>query len=48
MIPPGDPVKSVDPGVAVAGAAAAALIGYNVSKNRHKDGQVLLQQRLSI
>lgn len=30
----GRPVQSVDPGVAVAGAAAAALVGYAVADNR--------------
>ena len=31
----GRPVQSVDPGVAVAGAAAAGLAGYAIGSNRH-------------
>lgn len=30
----GNPVQSVDPGVAAAGVAAAAVIGYAVANNR--------------
>ena len=32
----GRPVQSVDPAVAVAGAAAAGLVGYAVAKDRDK------------
>lgn len=31
----GRPVQSVDPGVAVAGAAAAGLAGYAIGSNHH-------------
>lgn len=33
----GRPVQSVDPGVAVAGAAAAGLIGYSAGRDRGRD-----------
>ncbi len=35
----GRPTQSVDPGVAVAGAAAAGLVGYAIANNRQKDKQ---------
>ena len=31
----GRPVQSVDPGMAVAGAAAAGLVGYAIASNNH-------------
>lgn len=34
----GRPVQSVDPGLAVAGVAAAALIGYSMHDNHHYSG----------
>jgi hypothetical protein len=33
----GRPVQSVDPGVAVAGAAAAGLLGYAIANNNNDD-----------
>ncbi len=33
----GRPVQSVDPGVAVAGAAAAGLIGYAIANDNNDD-----------
>lgn len=34
----GRPVQSVDPGVAIAGAAAAAVVGYAVADSRRDRG----------
>lgn len=34
----GRPRQAVDPGAAVLATAAAGVIGYQVSKNRYKDG----------
>lgn len=34
----GRPVQSVDPGLAVAGVAAAALVGYSMNHNNHYSG----------
>jgi hypothetical protein len=33
----GNPRNSVDPGTAVAGAAAAGVLGYAIANNRNKD-----------
>ena len=33
----GRPTQSVDPGVAIAGAAAAGLVGYAISNNRQSN-----------
>jgi hypothetical protein len=33
----GRPVQSVDPGVAVAGAAAAGVIGYSIARDRDRN-----------
>jgi hypothetical protein len=35
----GRPVQSVDPGVAVAGAAAAGLIGYSAGRDQNRSYQ---------
>lgn len=35
----GNPRNTVDPGTAAAGVAAAGLLGYAISKNRHDDGR---------
>jgi len=34
----GRPVQSVDPGLAIAGIAAAGLIGYSMHHNNHDSG----------
>lgn len=33
----GRPIQSVDPGVAVAGAAAAGVVGYSIARDRNRD-----------
>ena len=37
--PHGRPTQTVDPGVAIAGAAAAGLVGYAIANNRQKSKQ---------
>jgi hypothetical protein len=33
----GRPVQTVDPGVAVAGAAAAGVVGYSIARDQNRD-----------